>query len=230
MMAPPANLLLIGFDEDRSTRLGSLLAGGRFKVNATPDQKNVESCDISLVFISADEPTRGLRLIEEVRPQTDAAVIAIAEAAGPALRVAAVDAGADDILIEPYEAEELLASIRALFRRCIRCRKISKLQYGTVTVDQIEQRFNWNNVSVPLSRMELRLLQLLIVANGFTVRTEILLRELWGNDDESRRQSLRVLVRSLRRKIETNPTEPAFIINEFGVGYHLRRIDMTECA
>lgn len=235
-MAPPARFVLFGFNNGQSKRLDRLLRGSGFEVtlagafDPASGQSDVDPCDIAVVFISSAEPRRGLELIRDLRAWADTAIIAISDSAGLLQRIPTIDAGADVFLIEPYDAAEMLANVRALLRRCGQCRKTGKLRYGDAVVDQIENRFNWNGVSVPLSRMELRLLQLLISANGFTVRTETLLQELWGGDDESRRQSLRVLVRSLRKKIETNPTEPAFIINEFGVGYHLRRGDVAKTA
>ena len=73
--------------------------------------------------------------------------------------------------------------------------------------------------------MEMRLLRRLAQADERTVSTETLLHDLWGMDSESRRQSLRVLIRQLRGKIEANPQNPLFLLNDHGIGYRLRRPD-----
>lgn len=226
-MSPP-KALLIGFTGQFAADLTALLTEAGFEPT-TAERSDItyghladSLHHVALVHLSAD-PSEGFENLVNLRNHTDMPVIAINDAGDSASRIRALEAGANDVLSQPLDQAELLARLHSLLRRCYNCTKIGRLCYGDIIIDQVEQSFRHRTRSVPLSRMEMRLLRRLAQADQSTVSTEILLKDLWGMDSDSRRQSLRVLIRQLRNKIETDPQNPSFLINDHGVGYRLRR-------
>lgn len=223
------NALLIGFAGQLAIDLTALLAEAGF------EPTSVSRSDITYGFLSDRQHHAGLvhlpigsqnafEILANLRNHTDMPVIAISEAGDSASRIRALEAGANDVLSQPLDQAELLARLHSLLRRCYSCTKIGRLCYGDIIIDQVEQSFRHRTRNVPLSRMEMRLLRRLAQADQNTVSTETLLKDLWGMDSDSRRQSLRVLIRQLRNKIETDPQNPSFLLNDHGVGYRLRRL------
>ncbi|MBP7063986.1 response regulator transcription factor [Ferrovibrio sp.] len=227
-MSPP-KALLIGFTEQLTAELTALLTEAEFEAIAA-NRSDITYGFLSeslyhsvLVYLPTD--TQGaFEILANLRNHADIPVIAINEAGGSANRIRALEAGANDVLSLPLDQAELLARLHSLLRRCYSCTKIGRLCYGDIIIDQVEQSFRHRTRNVPLSRMEMRLLRRLAQADQNTVSTETLLKDLWGMDSDSRRQSLRVLIRQLRNKIETDPQNPSFLLNDHGVGYRLRRL------
>jgi two-component system, OmpR family, KDP operon response regulator KdpE len=79
-----------------------------------------------------------------------------------------------------------------------------------------------NNQRVRLTRKEYRLLQILATHVGLVVTHDQLLKEIWTDNPRDNIQYLRILVRKLRQKIETDPNDPRLLITESGVGYRLQ--------
>ncbi len=221
-------LLLVDFPAERAQDLAQVCSAAGYATRAV----EAESIDLALLAgasyeamvmampadaASRDEKFRALRRF------TDMPIVVIASGAPDCSIAAALRAGADDALAEPVNGAELIARLYSLRQRCLRCSRIGRMCYGDIVIDQVEHRFRHRSINVPLSRMEMRLLRKLAAANENTVRIDTLVEELWGADDEGRRQSLRVLVRQLRNKIESDPQNPTILVNDHGVGYRMRR-------
>ncbi len=230
MTASRPKALLIGFTPQLASNLTTLLGEAGF------EPVPAACTDLSYAFLSDSlyhvlllhlrlDGDACFEALAQLRSYSDIPIVGITEAAGSAARIRALEAGANDVLSQPLDQAELLARLHSLLRRCSTCSKVGRLCYGDVIIDQVEQCFRHRSRKVPLSRMEMRLLRRLAQADERTVSTETLLHDLWGMDSESRRQSLRVLIRQLRGKIEADPQNPLFLLNDHGIGYRLRRPD-----
>jgi DNA-binding response OmpR family regulator len=134
--------------------------------------------------------------------------------------VRALDLGADDYLTKPFSPRTLLARIRALLRRS-GVEAGAPLAAGRVTLDVTEHAVRIGTAPpVRLTKLELRLLQMLLAHAGRTVNSDHLLVHVWGHRNGGDRQLLKQLVHRLRQKIEADPSAPS-LLRTSAAGYKL---------
>ena len=131
--------------------------------------------------------------------------------------------GADDYISKPFSMMELLARVRAHLRRAAGdgCRN-AVFTFGDVTVDQARGVVLKGKDEVHLTKLEFRLLCVLIAGRGRVLTHRQLLADVWGAAYVERPHYLRLYMARLRQKLESNPTEPLYFMTETGVGYRLK--------
>src|SRR5690606_17797134 len=139
-------------------------------------------------------------------------------------KVLALDAGADDYLIKPFGASELLARIRVGLRHVAQRAPLRDLvvELGEIRVDLARRVVTRAEHEVHLTPYEYKLLEVLIRHADRVVTHRQLLREVWGPGHGHETRYLRVYMVSLRRKLEPEPGRPRWLTTETGVGYRLR--------
>jgi two-component system, OmpR family, KDP operon response regulator KdpE len=164
----------------------------------------------------------GLELLKKIRGLQNSLPIVVLSSRGDEVgKVAALDLGADDYVTKPFGMEELLARIRAALRHQLQVQgELPAFHVGDLSVDLVRRIVKKGDKEVKLSPKEYDLLRLLVQHAGKVLTHKVLLRELW--DDLTDTQYLRVYVRQLRHKIETDPERPQYVMTETGVGYRLR--------
>ena len=134
--------------------------------------------------------------------------------------VRALGLGADDYLTKPFSPRTLLARIRALLRRA-GMESTAPVAAGRIGLDLNEHTVRiGEGEAVRLTKLELRLLQMLLANAGHTVSSERLLVQVWGHRSGGDRQLLKQLVHRLRQKIEADPAAPA-LLRTAAAGYKL---------
>jgi two-component system KDP operon response regulator KdpE len=176
-----------------------------------------------VVLVDLGLPDRdGINVITAIRAYSPVPIIVLSARTAEAQRLAAFERGADDYVIKPFSAPELLARVRAIVRRHVRGElPMGVLELGDVSID-LGRRLahRRDGCDVHLTPIEHRILETLARHGDRVVTHAALINEVWGpNRDDSR--SLRVYIGSLRRKIEINSSRPKHIITEPGVGYRL---------
>jgi two-component system KDP operon response regulator KdpE len=138
-------------------------------------------------------------------------------------KIMALDAGADDYVNKPFAVGELLARLRAVFRRATKADAAmpSVFRAGDLEVNFATKRITRAGTEVHLTRIEYKLLEVLVRHVDKVVTHSQLLNEVWGPDHEDQVQYLRVYMLQLRRKLEADPTEPRYLRTESGIGYRL---------
>ncbi|HEY1076708.1 MAG TPA: response regulator [Fontimonas sp.] len=177
-----------------------------------------------LVLLDLGLPDRdGLEVLAELRKTSALPVIVLTSRDGERSKVAALDGGADDYVTKPFGAEELMARIRTALRHRLQQQGARPLfRSGRLSVDLVRRIVLLDGVELHLSPKEYEILQQLVLHAGKVLTHRHLLRAVWGSELESDVQYLRVYIRQLRSKIETDPAQPALILTEAGVGYRLR--------
>jgi two-component system KDP operon response regulator KdpE len=151
-------------------------------------------------------------------------VVVLSSRGDEAVKVQALDLGADDYLTKPFGMDELLARMRAALRHQLLVHgELPVFRAGNLSVDLVRRVVRVAERDVRLSPKEYELLRVLVQHAGKVLTHKFLLKELW--DDLTDAQYLRVLVRQLRQKIEPNYERPQLVLTETGIGYRLRGPD-----
>jgi two-component system KDP operon response regulator KdpE len=133
--------------------------------------------------------------------------------------VSALDHGANDYLVKPFRTGELLARIRSALRKNSIDENSPVVEFGTLIIDFSARVIKKENKIVKLTATEYSLLALMIKNEGKVLTHQYLLNQVWGPSYKNESQYLRVFVAQLRKKIETDPNRPVYIITEPRVGY-----------
>jgi len=168
---------------------------------------------------------QGLELLRMMRGRNDSVPIVVLSSRGDeAGKVEALDLGADDYVTKPFGMDELLARMRAALRHQLQVHGERPIfRVGDLSVDLVRRIVKVHDREVKLSPKEYDLLRVLVQHAGKVLTHKFLLHELW--DDLTDAQYLRVYVRQLRQKIETDPERPHYVLTETGIGYRLRAPD-----
>ena len=161
----------------------------------------------------------GLETLRHLRTFTDVPVVVLTVRDALHDKVTALESGADDYVLKPFEPEELLARSRAHLRRAVANDRPSVVRAGDLEIDLAASRVTWQGTPVALTPTELRLLGLLLANRGRLVTREQLLADVWGSHQPSYRTRVRVIMVHLRRKLHDDAARPRLIATEPGLGY-----------
>jgi two-component system, OmpR family, KDP operon response regulator KdpE len=176
-----------------------------------------------VVIVDLGLPDRdGIEVIKGIRTWSAMPVVVLSARTVESQRLLAFESGADDYVVKPFSAPELLARVRAVSRRHVRgYLPMAILRLGDISVDltgRVARREDGREIR--LTPLEHRILAVLARHPETIVTHSTLLKEVWGpNRDDS--GSLRVYIGSLRRKLERDPSRPKHIMTELGLGYRL---------
>jgi len=162
----------------------------------------------------------GVDVCRQMRQATGVPILVLSARGAEGDKVAALDAGADDYVTKPFGAEELLARIRAALRRVDGPAPSSEpLVRGGLVIDRERFRVLRDGEELRLTPKEFELLIYLAQHPGRVLTHRVILKAIWGPNAAGQPEHLRVLIGSLRKKIEPNPSAPQYILTEPWVGY-----------
>ena len=202
----------------------TLTQAGFLVVRAADGPAAVQRCSEEtpdLVVLDVNMPgLSGFQVCETIRKNSRVPVMMLTVRGEEGDLVRALELGADDYLTKPFSPRTLIARIKALLRRA-GLESSAPLAAGRIALDPAEHTVSvGNGAPVRLTKLELRLLQLLLASAGRTVASDRLLAHVWGHRSGGDRQLLKQLVHRLRQKIEPDPAAPT-LLRTAAAGYKL---------
>ncbi|MFE5753455.1 response regulator [Streptomyces massasporeus] len=164
----------------------------------------------------------GVDIIKGLRGWSRMPILVLSARQASDEKVAALDAGADDYIIKPFSMDELLARLRAAVRRTEDAPLVPEttlVETADFSIDLRAKKVVRDGQDVRLTPTEWHLLEILVVNLGRLITQKQLLQEVWGVSQRSKTNYLRVYMAQLRRKLETDPSHPRYLITEPGMGY-----------
>ena len=162
----------------------------------------------------------GVDVCAAIRQSSGVPILVLSARGAEGDKVRALDAGADDYVTKPFGSEELLARIRAALRRAETPAPAGEpIVRGELVIDRARFRVLRNGEEVRLTPKEFELLTYLAQYPGRVITHRTILKAIWGPHAGDQPEHLRVLVGSLRKKIELDPASPKYILTEPWVGY-----------
>jgi two-component system KDP operon response regulator KdpE len=230
-MTTPGPLVLVVEDEPQMRRfLRPALEGQGYRVvEATTAQEAIvlastHNPDCVLLDLGLPDGD-GIDVTRRLREWSQAPILVVSARGQEADKVAALDAGADDYLTKPFATGELMARLRVARRHQARLENEAGepvFEAGGLRVDLARREVWREGQQVHLTPLEYKLLVTLVRYAGRVVTHRQLLKEVWGPTAVNETPYLRVYMAQLRHKIEKDPTRPALLMTETGVGYRLR--------
>ena len=163
----------------------------------------------------------GIAVAKALRQWTDAPIVVLSARGAESVKIAALDAGADDYVTKPFGMGELLARLRASLRRTQSVEGDPIVRTPDFTVDLAAKTVTTVAGPVRLTRTEWQILEVLARNPDRLVMQEQLLTEVWGPNHQHQTHYLRIYLRRLRSKLEPEPSQPRYFITESGMGYRL---------
>ncbi len=165
----------------------------------------------------------GFTACERIREFSSVPIIILTAKGEERDRVRGLDAGADDYIVKPFSAQELLARVRAVLRRAEREALEGFhqpiFQHHELEIDLAKALVSVKGKEIQLTATEYRLLQTLATNMGQVLSGEELLTMVWGPEYKDDKEILWVCLSRLRQKIEPDPKNPIHIVTRQGIGY-----------
>jgi len=161
----------------------------------------------------------GMETCREIRRNSAVPIIMLTVRSMEKDKVKALDAGADDYVVKPFNMQELLARIRAALRRAAQDDASLAVSGKELNIDFGKRQILVRGKEVHLTPKEFDLLRELVLNRGRPVAHRRLLQAVWGPDYGDETEYVRVVVNQLRKKIETDPAKPKYIRTEPWIGY-----------
>ena len=223
-----ATRILVVDDEPRYVRLmeANLVTDGYEVLKAYDGQKAVEQVvekQPDLVLLDVMMPVlNGFAACERIREFSSVPIIMVTAKGEEQDRVRGLDVGADDYIVKPFSATELLARVRAVLRRAQvsgASFEQSVFNHGNLKIDFARAEVFKEDKMVYLSATEYRLLLQFAHNLGTVLSSEDLLINVWGQEYKDDKEILWVSISRLRQKLEADPRNPVHIVTRSGMGY-----------
>ena len=221
-----AHLLLVEDDDAMRGAIAANLAAHGYRIAEAPDvaaairRWDAERPDVVLLDLGLPDGD-GTAIIRRVRREATTPILVLSARGSEPDKVAALEAGADDYVTKPFGADELMARLRAALRHRLQEQGADRsFTSGDLSIDLVRRLVRRGQEDIKLSPKEYDILEQLAIHAGKVLTHKHLLREVW-RDESVDPQYLRVYVRQLRQKVETDPSTPRHVLTEPGVGYRL---------
>ncbi len=223
--APEISILIVDDDAAISRLVSAILEQNGYEPIVAENGRDgldlAESRRPSAIVLDLAMPgVGGMEVCTQLRSWYQGPILVLSGTGDKASIVEALDRGADDFLVKPFHTKELLARLRALFRRANQV----LIRSGEITVNELRVNFAKRRVYkgtevIRLTRTEFDILEVLVKNLDVVVTSDIILERVWGRHHGEYAQTLRVHVGHIRRRLEDDSANPKYLLTEPGVGY-----------
>lgn len=221
------HVLIVDDDQKIRDLLARYLYSQGFRVTAAADaetaQASLRGLDFDIVLLDVMMPgISGLELAQEIKAQRDIPICMLTARAEPEQRIEGLEVGVDDYISKPFEPRELLLRLRNILRRGQAAQgtpanQSDELRMGTLVFHIARGELKRNNETIKLTERERDLLRQFAQKPGVPIqRHELSTEDATGSD-----RAIDVQINRLRRKIETDPSNPVYLQTVRGKGYIL---------
>jgi len=162
----------------------------------------------------------GLDVVRRLRERSRVPIVVLTARGEESDRLVGLELGADDYVVKPFSPKEVVARVRAVLRRTDQATEPTQLvRAGDVTVDLDHMRVTAGDRNVELTRTEIHLLATLARQPGRVFTRAQLLDAIHGVAVESYERAIDAHVKNIRRKLETDPRHPRYVLTVHSVGY-----------
>ncbi|MDA9470699.1 response regulator transcription factor [Enterococcus sp. 5H] len=224
-----AEILIIEDDDVIGEFIGAILQKEKHEIrlaySALEGLSTFRMWNFDLILLDLGLPDQdGMEVLKKIRETSQVPIIIISARDHEDNKVEALDLGADDYITKPFGTPELLARIRTALRHAASTpeaqNEVKKIINGDLCIDIEHHRVTKNGQLIHLTPNEYKIIQVLGENLGKVLTHTYLSQKVWGPySNES--QTLRVNMSNIRKKIETNPVEPEYILTEIGIGYRM---------
>jgi two-component system KDP operon response regulator KdpE len=223
--APESTVLIVDDDAAVSRLVAAILEQNGYEPIVAENGREAldlaESRRPSAVVLDLKLPgLGGMEVCTQLRSWYQGPILVLSGTGDEGAIVEALDRGADDFLAKPFNTKELLARLRALFRRANQTLiRNGEIVVGELTVNFAKRRVYKGSEVIRPTRTEFDILEVLVRNLDVVVTSDIILERVWGRHHGEYAQTLRVHVGHIRRRIEDDSAEPKYLLTEPGVGY-----------
>lgn len=163
----------------------------------------------------------GLEVIQQIREFSSIPILVLSARSEDSDIVAALDLGADDYLVKPFNVEVLAARVRVALRKAVQeeANGSAVLECGGLKLDVLRRQLTRDGEEISLSPKEYQLTKYLMTHSGKMLTHENILKDVWGEAHLDDGHYLRIYIGQVRKKIERDPANPEYVLTQPGVGY-----------
>jgi two-component system KDP operon response regulator KdpE len=226
-------VLLVDDDPQASKLVTNLLASRGYDVRTASDAESamssVRAWRPALVICNLEmQAVDGIELCRRIRQASNVAIIVVSSNSDVLSEVAALNAGADDYIVKPFNIENLLARVRVALRRSVGTPEALPLGVGEFHIDFQDRRVRLHGQPVRLTPKEFDLFVFMARHPNRVLPHRTLLGAVWGEASEEQSEYLRVYVGQLRKKLESDPANPRYLVTEPWVGYRFNPTGLVQ--
>lgn len=225
----PKRILLVDDEKPLAKALRFSLEKEGYQVDCAYDGEEaltrVEEEPPDLIVLDLMLPkVDGFEVCQRVRRNHSVPIIMLTAKTEDIDKILGLELGADDYMTKPFNPRELVARIKAIFRRSATATSDSNhiVEVHGLKVDLFRHKAWVRGEGVDLTAKEFALLSLLVVNPGRVYSREQLLKQVWGYDYYGDARTVDVHIRHLREKLEEDPANPRFVVTVWGSGYKFR--------
>lgn len=223
------NVLIYNENETNMEALKLFLVQEGYQVLVVSELKDVvqrvKEKDIHLVIMDIDFPRKdGIEQLKTIRNADRMPIIVLSSNDTERMKIAALNAGADDYVINPYHPLEFMARINSQFRRYTQlanmCENIDRIyRVDELVIDDVIRKVTVSGKEVNLTPIEYKILRLLVQERGKVFSIDQIYESIWNMRAIGADNTIAVHIRHIREKIESNPKEPHYLKVVWGTGY-----------